>query len=58
MRFAAGFATLCSLLFNFGKQPERQGSIVMMFQSQYATNYWPSTGKVYNPPSIATGASM
>jgi len=24
-RFAAGFATLCSLLFNFGKQPDRQG---------------------------------
>jgi hypothetical protein len=25
MRIAAGFATLCSLIFNFGKQPDRQG---------------------------------
>jgi hypothetical protein len=33
-----------------GNSLNYNGSIVMMFQSQYATNYWPSTGKVYNPP--------
>ena len=27
------------------------GSIVVMFPSQYATNYWPGTGTVYNPPT-------
>jgi hypothetical protein len=32
MRFAAGSATLCSLLFNFGKQPDRQA-----FNIQHST---------------------
>ena len=27
------------------------GSIVVMFPSQYATHYWPGTGSVYNPPT-------
>jgi hypothetical protein len=27
------------------------GSIVVMFPSQYATNYWQQTGKYYNPPA-------
>ena len=26
------------------------GSIVVMFPSQYATGFWPNTGSVYNPP--------
>jgi hypothetical protein len=26
------------------------GSIVVMFTSQYATSFWPGTGTVYNPP--------
>ena len=31
------------------------GSIVVLFQSQYATNPWPGTGTVYNPPVRAWG---
>jgi hypothetical protein len=27
------------------------GSIMVMFDSEYATNLWPGTGKVYNPPT-------
>ena len=27
------------------------GSVVGMFPSQYATNFWPGTGIVYNPPT-------
>ena len=27
------------------------GSIVVMFPSQYATSFWPGTGSVYNPPN-------
>jgi hypothetical protein len=27
------------------------GSIVVMFPSQYATSFWPGTGLVYNPPN-------
>ena len=27
------------------------GSIVVMFPSQYATNFWPGTGTIYNPPT-------
>ena len=27
------------------------GSIVVMFPSQYATNFWPGTGSIYNPPN-------
>ena len=27
------------------------GSIVVMFASQYATSFWPGTGSVYNPPT-------
>ena len=27
------------------------GSISVMFPSQYATNFWPGTGSVYNPPT-------
>ena len=27
------------------------GSIVVMFPSQYATGFWPGTGVVYNPPN-------
>jgi hypothetical protein len=31
------------------------GSIVVMFPSEYATNNWPGTGSVYNPPIRAWG---
>ena len=31
------------------------GSIVVLFQSQYASSPWPGTGTVYNPPSRAWG---
>jgi hypothetical protein len=31
------------------------GSIVVLFQSQYATHPWPGTGTVYNPPTRAWG---
>jgi hypothetical protein len=27
------------------------GSIVVMFPSQYATHFWPGTGSIYNPPN-------
>jgi hypothetical protein len=27
------------------------GSIVVLFPSQYATGFWPGTGTVYNPPT-------
>jgi hypothetical protein len=31
------------------------GSIMVMFPSSYATNLWPGTGSVYNPPNRAWG---
>jgi hypothetical protein len=31
------------------------GSIVVMFPSIYATNFWPGTGSVYNPPNRQWG---
>ena len=31
------------------------GSIVVLFQSQYASSPWPGTGTVYNPPSRTWG---
>jgi hypothetical protein len=31
------------------------GSIVVMFPSQYATSFWPGTGSVYNPPTRRWG---
>ena len=39
MRFAAGSATLCSLLFNFGKQPDRQAFNIQhsTFNAQHPT---------------------
>ncbi len=34
------------------------GSIVVMFPSQYATSPWPGTGSVYNPPKRAWGFDL
>jgi len=34
------------------------GSIVVLFQSQYATSPWPGTGTVYNPPSRTWGFDL
>ncbi|MGB9601435.1 MAG: hypothetical protein ACPMAG_01440, partial [Limisphaerales bacterium] len=34
-----------------GKTLTYNGSMVVMFTSRYATNYWPGTGTVYNPPN-------
>ncbi|MGC8744208.1 MAG: hypothetical protein ACP5T0_10055 [Verrucomicrobiia bacterium] len=34
-----------------GKIFTYNGSMVVMFPSKYATNYWPSTGAVYNAPN-------
>jgi hypothetical protein len=34
------------------------GSIVVLFQSQFAVNPWPGTGTVYNPPSRTWGFDL
>lgn len=34
------------------------GSIVVLFQSQYANSPWPGTGTVYNPPSRTWGFDL
>jgi len=34
------------------------GSIVVLFPSQYATNPWPGTGSVYNPPTRNWGFDL
>ena len=34
------------------------GSIVVLFQSQYAVNPWPGTGTVYNPPTRNWGFDL
>ena len=34
------------------------GSIIVLFPSQYATGFWPNTGRVYNPPNRAWGFDL
>ncbi|HWY30014.1 MAG TPA: hypothetical protein VNX46_04635, partial [Candidatus Acidoferrum sp.] len=34
------------------------GSIIVLFPSQYATGFWPNTGSVYNPPTRAWGFDL
>jgi len=34
------------------------GSIIVLFPSQYATGFWPNTGVVYNPPIRAWGFDL
>jgi hypothetical protein len=53
MRFAAGSATLCSLLFNFGKQPDRQA-----FNIQHSTfNAQHRTADCPNSEPLRTGGA-
>jgi hypothetical protein len=50
--YSGGMENFMRLLENWnGVQLEYNGSMVVMFPSQYATNYWPNTGVVYNPPN-------
>ncbi len=54
--YSGGVENFLRLLENWsGNTLSYNGSIVVLFQSQYATSPWPGTGTVYNPPSRAWG---
>jgi hypothetical protein len=47
LRMEEGWSASIPLTYN--------GSIMVMFDSQFATNVWPGTGSVYNPPKRVWG---
>jgi hypothetical protein len=47
LRLEEGWSSSIPLTYN--------GSIMVMFNSQFATNVWPGTGSVYNPPKRVWG---
>ena len=50
--YSGGVENFVRFLENWGGQTfTYNGSMVQMFNSQIATNVWPSTGTVYNPPT-------
>jgi hypothetical protein len=50
--YSGGFENFTRFLEDWsGKSFYYNGSMVMMFPSQIATGYWPSTGSVYQPPT-------
>jgi hypothetical protein len=49
--YSGGLENYLRLLENWNSiSLQYNGSEVAMYSSSYATNYWPSTGTVYNPP--------
>ena len=54
--YSGGLENFIRLLESWGSTTlTYNGSIVVMFQSIYATNYWHVTGNYYNPPSRQWG---
>ncbi len=54
--YSGGVENFLRLLENWsGITLTYNGSIVVMFTSQYATNFWPGTGSVYNPATRSWG---
>jgi hypothetical protein len=50
--YSGGVENFMRFLENWsGKDFTFSGSIVCLWQSQYATHRWPGTGTVYNPPN-------
>jgi hypothetical protein len=54
--YSGGVENFLRLLENWsGVTLSYNGSIVVLFTSQYASSPWPGTGTVYNPPTRAWG---
>ena len=49
--YSGGVENFLRLLENWGGTLTYNGSIVVMFPSIYATNYWQPTGNYYNAPT-------
>jgi len=49
--YSGGVENFLRLLENWGGTLTYNGSIVVMFPSQYATNSWQPTGNYYNAPT-------
>lgn len=49
--YSGGVENFMRLLENWGGTLTYNGSIVVLFYSQYATNHWHQTGNYYNPPT-------
>ena len=49
--YSGGVENFMRLLENWGGTLTYNGSIVVLFYSQYATNHWRQTGNYYNPPT-------
>jgi hypothetical protein len=49
--YSGGAENFLRLLENWGGTLTYNGSIVVLFYSQYATNHWRPTGNYYNPPA-------
>jgi hypothetical protein len=57
--YSGGVENFLRLLENWGgKTLTYNGSIIVLFPSQYATGFWPNTGTVYNPPNRAWGFDL
>ena len=53
--YSGGLENFLRLLENWSSTLQYNGSIVVMFPSIYATNYWQVTGNYYNPPTRQWG---
>jgi hypothetical protein len=53
--YSGGLENFLRLEEDWSKQLTYNGSIVVMFPSVYATNYWHVTGVFYNPPTRKWG---
>ena len=57
--YSGGVENFLRLLENWsGQTLTYNGSIVVLFPSQYATAFWPGTGSVYNPPTRNWGFDL
>lgn len=57
--YSGGVENFLRLLENWsGQTLTYNGSIVVLFPSQFATGFWPGTGTVYNPPTRNWGFDL
>jgi hypothetical protein len=56
--YSGGVENFMRLLENWSGTLTYNGSIVVMFPSQYATNFWQTTGNYYNPPTRNWGFDL